>query len=150
MVLLQNFFKQFTAETKQKLVICISCSLPASWQVPTRQTIFILHECFAHLIIIVFHIMSTSLNWIPSRSDIRCISNLWWWSQCAYVNVFESEFLSYLTVRAQCREMFPIGWKMAAGAAAGLTLPRTESFPCLFNAIKWVIEQLNGVIMMSN
>lgn len=107
MVLLQNFFKQFTAETKQKLVICISCSLPASWQVATRQTIFILHECFAHLIIIVFHIMSTSLNWIPSRSDIRCISNLWWWSQCAYVNVFESEFLSYLTVRAQCRENVP-------------------------------------------
>lgn len=42
------------------------------------------------------------------------------------------------------------GWNMAAGAAAGLTLPRTESFPSLFNAVKRVIERLNGVIMMSN
>lgn len=43
------------------------------------------------------------------------------------------------------------GLKVAyARAAAKSALPRTQCFQSLLCAIKWVIEQLNGVIMMSN
>lgn len=61
--------------------------------------------------------------------------------------------MSNLFVKACWREKKKVpSWLKhgGQGPAAGLTLPRTESFPCPFNAVKWVIEQLNGVIMTSN